>query len=180
MSYRDFEISSSSVIPALKVIKPSINWDLRGNIYSSFNKEIYEEILGYQLDFLHDKFAFSYNNVLRGLHGDNKTWKLVSCVYGEIYEVVVDMRPESPSYMKWDAFILNSEDYRQVLIPPRFINGYYVKSAHAVFHYKLAYSGNYVDAEEQITLAWNDPLLQIVWPCTDPILQVRDRFMEQK
>lgn len=180
MSYKDFEVYNSKIIPDLKVIKPSVTWDLRGNIYSSFNREKYNELLEVRIDFIHDKFALSHNNVLRGLHGDNKTWKLVSCVFGEIYEVVVDMRLESSTYMKWDAFALNSNEYRQVLIPPRFINGYYVKSDEAVFHYKLAYDGEYIDAAEQITVAWNDPKLNISWPCTEPILQTRDKVLEPK
>jgi len=149
-------------------------WDLRGNIYTSYNGENYRRYLPEQLDFIHDKFALSKNNVLRGLHGDNKTWKLVSCVCGEIYEVVADTRRDSPTYKKWDAFELSSDKYRQVLIPPGFVNGYYVKSEHAVFHYKLAYTGKYIDADEQMTFRWDDPELNIQWPCKEPILQSRD------
>jgi len=175
MSYKDFEVIASKVIPDIIVIKPSVFYDLRGDIYTSYHKEIYEQLIGKSLDFVHDKFAESKYNVLRGLHGDNKTWKLVSCVSGEIYEVVVDMRPESPTYMKWDAWTLSSDDYRQVLIPPNFVNGYYVKSPKAVFHYKLAYEGEYIDAGEQMTFAWNDKKFNIDWPVTDPILQDRDK-----
>ncbi len=175
MSYKDYKIERSKVIPDVLIVEPSVFWDLRGNIYTSYNKNFYHEFLPENLDFVHDKFAQSKQNVLRGLHGDNKTWKLVSCVWGEIYEVVVDMRPDSPTYKKWDAFLLSSDNYRQVLIPPNFINGYYVKSEQAIFHYKLAYGGSYIDAEEQITLPWNDKELAIEWPCTNPILQDRDK-----
>lgn len=175
MSYKDFEIIKSEVIPDIKVIKPSMFWDLRGNIFTSFNKDFYNEFLPKKLDFKHDKFAESKHNVLRGLHGDHKTWKLVSCVWGELFEVVVDMRKESPTYKKWDAFVLSSKEYKQVLIPPGFVNGYYVKSEKAVFHYKLAYDGDYIDAGEQMTFRWDDPELGIEWPCTDPILQTRDK-----
>ena len=175
MSYKDFIVERSSIIPDVMIIKPSVFWDSRGNIYTSFNEDFYDEFLPAKLDFKHDKFALSKHNVLRGLHGDNKTWKLVSCVFGEIYEVVVDMRPESSTYMKWDAFELKADDYKQVLIPPNFVNGYYVKSEEAVFHYKLAYDGNYIDAEEQMTFVWNDKQIGIDWPCTEPILQSRDK-----
>ena len=175
MSYKDFIVERSSIIPDVIIIKPSVFWDSRGNIYTSFNKDFYEEFLPVKLDFKHDKFALSKHNVLRGLHGDNKTWKLVSCVFGEIYEVVVDMRPDSPTYMKWDAFELKADEYKQVLIPPNFVNGYYVKSEEAVFHYKLAYDGNYIDAEEQMTYVWNDKKIGIDWPCKEPILQSRDK-----
>ena len=174
MSYKDLYIERSKVIQEVLIFRPAINWDLRGNIYTSFKEDSYKVSLPDGMKFIHDKFALSKQNVLRGLHGDTKTWKLVSCVYGEIYEVVVDMRPESPSFKKWDAFYLNSEKYTQVLIPPRFVNGYYVVSDQAVFHYKLAYTGEYIDAGEQITIPWNDPDLAINWPCTEPILQARD------
>lgn len=175
MSYKDFKIEKSSALPDVLVVKPSMHWDLRGSIYSSFNGDFYPEFLPKKLDFKHDKFAESKHNVLRGLHGDTKTWKLVSCVWGELYEVVVDMRKDSPTYQKWEAIDLNGKEYRQVLIPPGFINGYYVKSENAVFHYKLAYDGDYIDADEQITLPWDDSSLGIEWPCKEPILQARDK-----
>jgi dTDP-4-dehydrorhamnose 3,5-epimerase len=175
MTYKDFEIKYSNVLPDVMVIKPSMFWDVRGNIFSSFNSELYGEIMPVKLNFKHDKFALSKNNVLRGLHGDNKTWKLVSCAFGEIYEVVVDMRPDSPTYLKWDAFNLKADEYEQVLIPPNFVNGYYVKSEQAVFHYKLAYEGAYIDAAEQMTYLWDDEKIGIEWPCKAPLLQDRDK-----
>jgi len=175
MSYKDFEVKQSKVFKEVVVIKPSIFEDLRGNIFTSFNKDIYEnELLPKKLDFKHDKFAESIQNVLRGLHGDTKTWKLVSCAYGELVEVVVDMRKDSSTYLKWEAFELKANEYRQVLIPPGFVNGYYVKTEKAVFHYKLAYDGDYIDADEQITVAWDDKRIGIDWPCSNPILQDRD------
>ncbi|MBN2669271.1 MAG: dTDP-4-dehydrorhamnose 3,5-epimerase family protein [Bacteroidales bacterium] len=177
MSYKDFEIIPSKIFEDVVQIKPSVFEDLRGNIYTSFNKDFYTNALPKQLDFKHDKFAESRREVLRGLHGDTKTWKLVSCVYGEIMEVVVDMREDSPTYLKWEAFELKGNEYSQVLIPPGFVNGYYVKSEKAVFHYKLAYDGDYIDADEQITVAWDDERLNINWPCTNPILQERDILM---
>ena len=64
--------------------------------------------------------------------------------------------------------------YTQVLIPPGFVNGYYVKTEKAVFHYKLAYDGEYIDANEQITVSWDDPRIGIDWPCDNPIMQERD------
>ena len=175
MSFKDIIVECSKVIPDVLIIKPSMIWDLRGNIYTTYNEEMYKKILPPDIHFIHDKFALSKQNVLRGLHGDSKTWKLVSCVFGELYEVVADMRPESPTYKKWDAFHLNSDDYAQMLIPPRFVNGYYVMSEHSVFHYKLAYEGEYIDAAEQLTIRWDDPELGIAWPCTEPILQERDK-----
>ena len=175
MSYKDLKVTHSKILPDVLIFEPSVFWDLRGNIYTSFNKENYQNYLPEKLEFIHDKFAQSKYNVLRGLHGDHKTWKLVSCVWGELYEVVVDMRKDSSNYKKWDAFELSSEKYKQILIPPGFVNGYCVRSPHAVFHYKLAYHGDYIDAGEQMTYVWNDQSLKIKWPCVDPILQGRDK-----
>ena len=166
-------VDKSTILPDVTIIKPSVFNDCRGNIYTSWSDVDYEKLL--PLRFVRDKFAESDYNALRGLHGDAKTWKLVSCVYGEIYEVVVDMRPESPTYKKWDLFILNNTNCTQILIPPRFVNGYYVRSQKAVFHYKLAYDGGYIDAKEQITVKWDDPDLNITWGDIKPILQERDK-----
>jgi len=175
MGYESFRVRNSSTLPEIVIFEPEIYWDQRGNIFTSFHEDTYKKYLGENIKFIHDKFAYNVHNVLRGLHGDTKTWKLVSCVYGEIYEVVVDMREKSPNYLKWKAFELSSKHYTQILIPPGFVNGYYVQSEEAVFHYKLAYRGRYIDAERQITVKWNDPRINIKWPCDDPILQLRDK-----
>ncbi len=175
MSHKEFVVKKSKIFDDVIIIQPSVFEDLRGNIYTSYNNDIYNNsLLPERLDFKHDKFAMSRHNVLRGLHGDSKTWKLVSCVFGEILEVVVDMRKTSSTYMRWESFSLNADKYRQVLIPPGFVNGYYVQTKYAVFHYKLAYDGDYIDAGEQMTIAWNDKQLNINWPCNEPILQNRD------
>jgi dTDP-4-dehydrorhamnose 3,5-epimerase len=176
LAIKDIEIKESKVFGKdVMIFKPSVFYDHRGNIYTTYSKDIYQKYLPEGEEFIHDKFAESKNNVLRGLHGDKKTWKLVSCVFGEIYEVVVDMRPDSPNYKKWEGWDLSSDNYRQVLIPPNFVNGYYVKSDRAVFHYKLAYDGSYIDADDQMTIRWNDESLNINWPCRNPILQKRDK-----
>ncbi|MGA3013083.1 MAG: dTDP-4-dehydrorhamnose 3,5-epimerase family protein [Bacteroidales bacterium] len=175
MSYKDFIIEKSRILPDIIIIKPAISWDIRGNIFTSYNQDFYDDALPKKLIFKHDKFAQSRFNVLRGLHGDHKTWKLVSCVFGELFEVVVDVQPNSLTYQKWDAFILSSTKYQQILIPPGYVNGYYVQSDCAVFHYKLAYDGEYIDANEQMTFRWDDPQFNIAWPCKEPVLQERDK-----
>jgi len=169
------KIMKSKIFQDIIIFQPSISYDSRGTIFTSYDKSIYNLYLPNDIDFIHDKFAESKGNVLRGLHGDNKTWKLVTCIYGEIYQVAVDLRTESPTYLKWDSWIINSVNKLQILIPPNFVNGYYVLNDKAVFHYKLAYQGNYIDADDQITVKWNDLKIGIKWPCKDPILQERDK-----
>ena len=174
MNHDDILIKQSQVLKDVYIIAPTVNYDSRGTIFTTYNKESYNRFLPSGLNFIHDKFAESKHNVLRGLHGDNKTWKLITCIYGEILEVVVDMRPDSNSYLKHDSFELNSKNKKQILVPPSFVNGYYVLSEFAVFHYKLAYEGRYFDTDKQFVVKWNDPRLKINWPCTEPILQARD------
>ena len=170
----DFEIKESDVIKGVWIIKPSISTDLRGNIWTSFLKDEVERLLPEDLSFKHDKFSTSKHNVLRGVHGDTKSWKLVTCVYGEIQQVVVDLRKGSPTYLQWQDFMISSESQKMILIPPNMGNAYYVTSAEAVYHYKLAYEGDYIDADEQFSVKWNDESIGIKWLTDSPILSNRD------
>ena len=127
-------------------------------------------------EFKISKFTRSRKDVLRGLHGDDETWKYISCVYGEIYQVVVDNRPKSETYLKWEGFIISDRNHLSVLVPPGFVNGHLCLSADCVFHYAQSYPSNYVDVERQEVLKWNDVRLGIDWPTgVKPILSERDR-----
>jgi len=170
-----FEITESERIVGVYAITPSVATDDRGDIWTSFLKTDVEVLLPEGLFFKHDKFSQSKHNVLRGFHGDVKSWKLVTCVYGEITQVVVDLRTDSASYLKWQSYKINKAQQKMVLIPPGCGNAYYVSSEHAVYHYKLAYDGPYIDAEEQFSVRWDDPSIGVEWPMTQPILSKRDR-----
>ncbi len=169
-----FQISDSTVLDGVKIITPDVFEESRGNIWTSFLEGQLGALLPDGLHFSHDKFSQSGANVLRGLHGDHKSWKLVTCVYGEVHQVVADMRKDSPTYLKFQRIVINRQNPRLVLIPPGLGNAYYVSSQAAVYHYKLAYIGDYIDADQQFTVAWNDPRLNIDWPTDDPILSARD------
>lgn len=170
----EFIIEESTEIKGIFIITPSISQDLRGNIWTSFLKDEIEKLLPKNLFFKHDKFSTSKQNVLRGIHGDSKSWKLVTCVYGEIQQVVVDRREKSLTYNKWLDFTIHANNQILVLIPPNMGNAYYVTSKDAVYHYKLAYQGDYIDADEQFTLSWNDPDVNVSWVSESPILSNRD------
>ena len=170
----DFIIDESDEILGLKIITPSVHYESRGSIWTSYNTSKVGQILPNGLSFKHDKFSLSKNNVLRGIHGDHKSWKLISCAYGKIFQVIVDMRKTSKTYLKWQSFELGEESRSMIMIPPGMGNAFYVTSDTALYHYKLAYNGEYVDADEQFTVAWNDPRLKIQWPTDDPILSDRD------
>ena len=153
---------------------PSVSVDARGNIWTSFLKDRVEGLLPDDLFFKHDKFSTSKRNVLRGIHGDTKSWKLVTCVHGEIQQVVVDMRKDSPTYKQWQDFIISKDNQQLILIPPNMGNAYYVNSSEAVYYYKLAYNGDYIDADEQFSVKWNDNTIGINWMSDNPILSNRD------
>lgn len=176
----DFIIEESQKIKGVYIITPSISEDLRGNIWTSFYQEDIEKLLPKGLHFKHDKFSQSRQNVLRGIHGDIKTWKYVTCVFGEIHQYVIDCRENSPTYLQWEEFIINKDQQKMILIPPCMGNAYYVKSEYAVYHYKCAYDGEYLDAADQFTFAWNDPKINIIWPTKSPILSDRDILASKK
>jgi len=170
----DFQIKQSNHLAGIYIIEPSIFKDGRGKIWTSYLKEDLNQLLPDDLFFKHDKFTFSKRNVLRGIHSDQKSWKLVSCVYGEVFQVVVDCRKDSKTLHQHESFILNEKVPLCILLPPMVGNAFYVTSDSALYHYKLAYKGDYLDANDQFTWIWNDNRFNIKWPSTSPILSDRD------
>jgi len=156
-------------IQGVEISRPDVHTDYRGDLWTLWKSD------AHHLDFNHDKVSTSRKHVLRGIHGDQKSWKLVTCLYGELYFVVADPRPDSETYMKWDSMILDSRNRSQVLLPPGVGNGFLVLSEESVFHYKWCYPGAYPDIDEQFTIKWNDPAWNISWPIDNPILQPRDK-----
>jgi dTDP-4-dehydrorhamnose 3,5-epimerase len=157
------------IFPEVKIYQPNVFEDFRGELFTLFKQEESD------LVFNHDKVSISKQYVLRGLHGDSKSWKLITCLAGEVYLVVVDNRPESPNYLKWDWVVLTAKNRKQVLVPPIFANGHYVMSKEATFFYKWAYPGDYLDVKDQFTLKWNNPQIKIHWPTDTPVLSERDK-----
>jgi len=113
-----------------------------------------------------DDLSVSRHNVFRGIHGDDVTWKLIDCLYGEIYFVVVD-----PQTRQWQSFILSPMSGLQILVPPKFGNGYLVLSDWATFHYKQS---TCYGEHKQFTIKYNDPMYRIYLPIKNPILSERD------
>ena len=153
----------------IKILKDDAFIDKRGIYWTSWKKN------RYKLNFNHDKFSLSKKNVLRGLHGDKKSWKLISCVYGKIFFVIVNNMPKSEEYLKHMSKIISPNNRLQILIPPNFLTGHLIISEKAVLHYKFAYQGIYPDVRDQLSMKWNDPRLKISWPINKPILSKRDK-----
>ncbi|MBI3041152.1 MAG: dTDP-4-dehydrorhamnose 3,5-epimerase [Chloroflexi bacterium] len=168
------EVSKTKLDGVLLIKPPTIFTDFRGSYIETYNETLYTEA-GIKVKFVQDDISTSKQNVLRGIHGDDRTWKLVSCLYGEFYLVVVNWDKASPQFGQWESFTLSEQNRRQVLIPPRFGNGHVVLSEMAIFHYKQS---TYYDRARQFTILWNDPRLNIQWPVDNPILSKRDSGKE--
>jgi len=164
------EVSKTKLDGVLLIKPPTVFQDFRGTYVETFNEKLYAEA-GITVRFVQDDISVSRQNVLRGLHGDAKTWKLVSCLYGQFFLVVVNWDETSRQYRRWETFTLSDANRLQVLIPPRFGNGHLVQSELAIFHYKQS---TYYDRAGQFTIAWNDARLAIPWPNDHPILSKRD------
>lgn len=163
---------TGSELDGVKTLTPATNFeDFRGSYVELYNRRIFEEA-GINQDFIQDDISTSSRHVLRGIHGDEKTWKLISCLSGSFYLVVVNNDPSSSEYRKWQGFTLSDRNRLQVLVPPLFGNGHVVLSDSAIFHYKQ--TSDY-DRDSQFTILWDDPDFNIWWPIADPILSRRDK-----
>ena len=155
----------------IKIIKNKLFKDKRGLLWTTWKKDFFHKI-----EFNHDKFSLSKKNILRGLHCDFKSWKMVTCVYGKFFFVVVDMREKSKNYLKYKSWTLDYKKPISILVPPYYANGHLTISNVCLFHYKWSYKGQYIDAGEQSSYRWNDPKIKIKWPIKKPILSKRDQI----
>ena len=156
-------------IEGLYVIEPDVFYDVRGQYINAYNTSDYSFL---NIDFVEDDFSISTKHVLRGLHGDSKTLKLISCLHGDILLAVADLRSGSPSYMQTRMYALNDKNRKQVVVPAGCINGHLVLSDKCIFSYKQnqLYSG----AQNQISVRYDDPWLNLPWQVSSPLLSVRD------
>jgi len=152
------------------LIKPYIFNDFRGSYTEIYNHSIFKKNK-ISIRFIQDDISISKKNVLRGIHGDNKTWKLISCLYGKFYLMVVNNDKNSKEYKKWTSFILDDKNKNMVLVPPKFGNGHYVLSKKAIFYYK---QNTLYNRGDQFTIKWDNKDFKFKWPCKKPILSKRD------
>ena len=150
--------------------------DHRGTYEEIYNKEKYgkaiKDAIGKDINFLEDDIAISSKHVLRGLHGDDRTWKLVTCLQGKYYIVVLNYDKNSVDFGKWQSFVLSDQNKKQLLVPPKHGHGYVVMSEKAIFHYKQ--SCTYQGMDKQFTVNYNDTRFNMWWPVKNPILSTRD------
>ena len=166
------KIKKTKLNGVLIITPPTIFKDFRGSYIETYNEKIYNRS-GIKQKFIQDDISFSKKNVLRGIHGDHKTWKLISCLFGEFILAVVNNDIKSKNYRKHFLIKLSDKNRFQVLVPPKHGNGHLVTSNHAIFHYKQTTEYN---RKSQFTIKWNDKDLKINWPVKRPILSKRDNF----
>lgn len=152
------------------IIEPKLYKDARGYFFESYNQRDMDNFFGNKIRFVQDNCSLSKKGVLRGLHYQLPPFaqaKLVSCVVGEIYDVAVDIRTNSPTYGQWVSAILNEENMRQMWIPEGFAHGFIVLSETAKVIYKT--TCHYM-ASHEATIKWDDPDLNICWPLENKLL----------
>lgn len=145
------------------IIEPKVFGDHRGFFLETFQAARYEEEADINLAFVQDNHSRSAQGVLRGLHFQvsKPQGKLVRVVRGEVFDVAVDLRKESPTFGHWEGVYLSEENKRQFWVPPGFAHGFVVVSAVADFEYKCT---DYYDPTDEGAIRWDDPDLAIEWP----------------
>ena len=162
-------------IPDVVLIEPKVFGDERGFFYESFNQAAFNEATGLNVTFVQDNHSKSAQNVLRGLHYQlppKAQGKLVRVLVGEVFDVAVDIRKNSPTFGRWVGERLSAANKRQMWIPSGFAHGFVVLSESAEFLYKTT---NYYAPECERSIFWNDPELRIEWPLIgEPLLSAKD------
>ncbi|GAB1258036.1 dTDP-4-dehydrorhamnose 3,5-epimerase [Aurantivibrio plasticivorans] len=160
-------------IDDVKIIEPKVFEDERGFFLETFQAERYKEALGIDLEFVQDNHSRSTKGVLRGLHfqKNKPQGKLVRVVRGSVFDVAVDVRPESKTFGKWVGVELSGENHRQLWVPPGFAHGFQVLSDVVDFEYKCT---DYYDSRDEMCIKWDDPELRIAWKIKNPLVSEKD------
>lgn len=163
-------------ISDVKIIEPTVFGDERGFFMETWNQKRFEELVtGKPTQFVQDNHSKSKKGILRGLHyqTENTQGKLVRVVYGEVFDVAVDIRKGSPTFGQWVGEYLSAENRRQLWIPEGFAHGFCVVSEEAEFVYKCT---DYYNSKAEVSLLWNDTVLNINWPMeSEPLLSKKDK-----
>ena len=175
MKITNLESNKGLIFENIKVIEPNIHKDARGFFYESWNKQDFNNKV-FKIDFIQENHSFSFKNVLRGLHFQMNPYsqgKLVECITGEIFDVVVDIRKESETFLQWGCLKLSENNHKQIWINSGFAHGFYTLSESAHVIYKV---DNYYNKDSERSIIWDDNQLSINWPLTnqDPIISKKD------
>ena len=163
-------------IPDIILFEPKVFGDDRGFFFESFNQHNFEEITGIAPTFVHDNHSKSTNGVLRGLHYQlqpKAQGKLIRAIQGEIFDVVVDIRKDSPTFGQWHGEVLSADNKKQLWIPLGFAHGFLTLSESSEVLYKAT---DFYAPEFERCIAWNDTEIGIEWPIQNaPLLSGKDQ-----
>jgi dTDP-4-dehydrorhamnose 3,5-epimerase len=165
---------TSTNLPDVLILEPKVFGDDRGFFFESFNQQNFTDLTGLNIQFVQDNHSRSIKGVLRGLHYQiqHPQGKLVRVTQGEVFDVAVDLRRDSPNFGKWAGVTLSASNHRQLWVPPGFAHGFVVTSDSAEFLYKTT---DYWYPEFERSLLWSDPTVNIQWPIEGlPQLAVKD------
>ena len=162
-----------TAIDGVTIVEPAVHADARGHFLETFHARQYADA-GLPVEFVQDNESLSRQRVLRGLHLQLRRpqGKLVRVVRGEIWDVAVDVRPDSPTFGKWVGVTLSDSNFRQLYVAPGCAHGFCVISDLALVHYKCT---AFYDPDDEVGIAYNDPKLAISWPISDPVLSPKDQ-----
>ena len=160
-------------LPGVLVIEPNIYGDERGFFVETFQVGRYRDLAGIDLPFVQDNHSRSRYGVLRGMHAqrNHPQGKLVRVARGEVFDVALDVDPDSPTFGQWAGATLSDTNGHQMWIPPGYAHGFVVLSDVADFEYKCT---DYYHPDDEYGVVWNDPDAAITWPIDDPILSDKD------
>ena len=163
------------LIPEIILIEPRVFKDPRGFFLETYHHEKYRAG-GIDATFVQDNHSKSTRGTLRGLHaqlGEHAQGKLIRCVAGEIFDVAVDIRRDSPTFGKWCGEILSAENFNQLWIPPNFAHGFLALSEYVEVEYKCT---RLYHPQSEISVLWNDPAIGVEWPLdSEPLLSEKDK-----
>lgn len=162
-----------TALPEVIVVEPDVHRDDRGFFLEVYHGRKYAEG-GIEAHFVQDNHSRSEGGILRGLHAQCRRpqGKLVRAIDGEIFDVAVDGRPDSPSFGRWVGVVLSGDNFKQLYVPPGFLHGFCVLSERADVAYKCT---EFYQRDDEISVLWNDPAIGIEWPISDPQLSDKDR-----
>lgn len=157
-------VTQPTIFADARIFVPDVYEDDRGFFKETYSTRKYRE-LGLTDDFVQDSVSFSTRDVVRGLHYDRRMSKFVQVLRGTIWDAIVDIRPGSTTFLRWQGFILSEYNHKQLYIPPGFAHGFVALADDVVFSYK---HGALYDPSTEGTIRWDDPQLGIAWPLTGP------------
>jgi dTDP-4-dehydrorhamnose 3,5-epimerase len=165
-----YKLLKTCKITGAKIFKPYVFKDFRGFFIENYNQKEFLKYINFKS--IQNCFSFSKKNVLRGFHAEPHQDKIVSCVYGKILLVLLNIKKKSVNYLKFTKILLNHKNYNLIYIPRNTGIAHLILSKEAIFNYCV---NGYYSNKDQKTILWNDKKIKIKWPIKKPILSKRDK-----